>query len=85
MLQQRLGFRVSFRGGANYNVHPPNLIDLVEVDFRENDMFFDPHGVVATAVKSLARHTAEVADAWHSHSDQTIKEFIHAVAAQGNL
>ena len=85
MLQQRLGFRVGFRGGGNHDVHTPNFVDFVEVDFGENDVLFDAHGIVATPIKRFTRNAAEVADTGHRYGDQTIEEFIHAVTAQGYL
>src|SRR6056300_681277 len=85
MLQQRLGFRVSLRGGGNHDVHTPNLVDFVEVDFGENDVLFDAQSIVATPIKRFTRNAAEVADPGHRYGDQTIEEFIHAVTAQGNL
>eukprot|EP00036_Acanthoecidae_sp_10tr_P005027 CAMPEP_0182935910 /NCGR_PEP_ID=MMETSP0105_2-20130417/39145_1 /TAXON_ID=81532 ORGANISM="Acanthoeca-like sp., Strain 10tr" /NCGR_SAMPLE_ID=MMETSP0105_2 /ASSEMBLY_ACC=CAM_ASM_000205 /LENGTH=146 /DNA_ID=CAMNT_0025074939 /DNA_START=355 /DNA_END=792 /DNA_ORIENTATION=+ len=85
LLQQRLSFRVGFRGGADYDVHTPNFVNFVEVNFGEYDVFLQAGGIVATTVERLAGYAAEVADTGHSHCDQTIKEFVHTVTAESNL
>ena len=38
VLQQRLGFGVGLRGGADDDVHAENFVNLVEVDLGEHDV-----------------------------------------------
>ena len=60
-------------------------IDLVDVNFVEHGLLGEAEGVVTVAVELLVRKSTEVADTWQCHGQQTIEEFPHAVAAQGNL
>src|SRR5574343_1026465 len=83
-LQQSLGFCVGFRGGGDADVHTPQSIDLVVLDFRENDLFLDAHIVVTLAIKTLARDTTEVTHTRQSDGNQTIQELEHARTTQGD-
>src|SRR3954470_2354020 len=60
--QQRSGFVVGARGGANRDVHAPRLAHLVEVDLGENDVLLDAERVISAAVEALRVQAAEVAD-----------------------
>ena len=62
-LQQRLSFGIRLSGRADDDVHPADLIDLVVVNFREDDLLFDAHRIVTTAIEALAIKTAEIPDA----------------------
>lgn len=61
MLQQRLRFRVGFRGGADDDVHTQNLINLIKVDLWEHDVLFQAHSIVAAPIKRRSFHAVEVA------------------------
>src|SRR6185503_4767216 len=74
--QRATGIVVTCRG-RNRDVHTANRVDLVEIDFRKDDLLFYAHVVVATAVESATRDAAEVADARHRDADQTIEELVH--------
>ena len=50
-----LGFSVGFRRGGDHDVHAPVFVDFIEIDFREHDVLFHAHGIVATAIKRFAR------------------------------
>src|SRR5690349_21847623 len=76
---------VVLRRRGDRDVHSPELIDLVVLDFRENDLFLDAEAVVATAVERTRVDAAEVTDAGDRNRDQTIEEFPHAFAAQRHL
>src|SRR5574343_229638 len=82
--QQRLGFCVGFRGRGDADIHTPQSIDLVVLDFRENDLFFDAHVVITLTVKTLARDAAEVANTGQGDRNETIQEFEHTRTAQGH-
>jgi len=60
-LQQRFRFCVGIRSGANYDIHTPDFVYFIVVDFRENDVFFQTHCIVATTVKRLVGNSAEIA------------------------
>ena len=48
-------------GSHDDNIHPANFVYLVVRDFREDQLLFETEGVIATAVKSFRRNTAEIA------------------------
>src|SRR5205809_635839 len=70
--EQRASLVVRFRGGGDADVEPPQNVDLVVLDLREDDLFLDAQAVVAAAVECAARDAAEVADARDRHGNQTI-------------
>src|SRR5690606_33600143 len=53
LFQKSPSFVVGRCRRANDDVHAPDLINLVVVDFRKHDVFLDAHGEVATTVKAL--------------------------------
>src|SRR4029079_12805745 len=59
--EQRLCFVVGLRGRRDADVQPTQRVDLVVVDFGENDLLFHTDVVVATAIECAARHATEVA------------------------
>ena len=58
------------------------MVDLFDVDFREDDLFGDTETVVATAIEAFVVDTPEVADTRESDADETFEKFVHLVAAQ---
>src|SRR6266849_6272415 len=82
--EQRARLIVVFCGRGDTDVEPAQGVDLVVFDFRKNDLLLDAEAVVAAAVERTARDAAEVADTRDGHCDQTIQEFVHALAAQGH-
>src|SRR5256885_390505 len=82
--EQRTRLVVRFRGGGYADVEPPQNVDLVVFDLREDDLFLDAEAVVAAAVECAARDAAEISDARDRHGDQTIEELVHPLAAQGH-
>src|SRR4029079_10769775 len=67
------------------DVHSPELIDLVVLDFRENDLFLDAEAEVAATIERTRVDAAEVTDAGNRDRDQAIEELPHALAAQRDL
>src|SRR5690348_6531956 len=57
-LQQRLGFVVRLGRRYEDDVHPADVRHLVVLDLREDDLLFDAHGEVASAIEALARRDA---------------------------
>src|SRR5882757_3224667 len=84
-LEQCSAVTVIHRRRRNRDVHTPDLVDLVVLDLRENDLFFHAHAVVALAVERTRRHAAKVADTGHRNVDQPVEELVHASSAQGDL
>src|SRR5690349_8856654 len=84
-IEKGLALLVVLRRRRNGDVHSPELIDLVVLDFRENDLFLDAEAVVATAVERTRVDAAEVTDAGNRDRDQTIEELPHAFTAQRHL
>src|SRR6478735_4905609 len=80
--RERLGVRVGGRGDRD--VQAPDLIDLVVVDLREDDVLLDARVVVATAVEGLRVQAPEVTQARDGHGDQAIQELVRALVAQGD-
>src|SRR6266480_6157179 len=84
-LEQRSAVTVISCRRRDGDVHAPDLIDLVVLDFGENDLLLHAQGVVALAVEGARRHAAEVADAWHRDVDEAVEELVHASPAQRHL
>lgn len=76
---------VGVGGGGDDNVQAANFIDFIVVDFRENELFLDAEGVIASAVEGIAVDASEVADARESDIHELIEEIIHTGAAQSDF
>src|SRR5690242_13130840 len=72
--QQQLRVVVRTRGRANGNGHALHLVDLVEIDLRENDLLADAQRVVAAAVERAVGKSLEVAHARQRDVHQPIEE-----------
>src|SRR3569833_3519852 len=83
--EKRAGFLVGLRRSVEHDIHAPHRFGLVVIDFQEHDVLLHAHGIVASAVEGLGIDAAEVAHARQRHGDQPIDEFVHLVAAQGDL
>ena len=68
--------------GHDGDVHAPDRIDLVEGNFRENDLFPHPEGVVAASVKAFGAHPAEVPNSRQCKVDQALEEGVHPITAK---
>src|SRR5688572_16289157 len=73
---QRTGFFVGFSGGADDDIHAPYTVDLVIVDFRENDVFLDANRIVAVAIEAAIGNAAEVAHTRERDVDEPVEELI---------
>src|SRR5262245_741416 len=83
-VQQRLAFAVGARRRTDHHGHALDLLDLVEVDLRENELLPDAERIVSPTVERSVGHTLEVAHARQGHADQSIEEFVHTIAPQGH-
>src|SRR6185503_4284815 len=68
--EKRLGLFVGLRRSVEDNIHAPNRLGLVVVDFQEHDVFLHAHGVIAPAIEAFGVDAAEVAHARQRHGDQ---------------
>src|SRR4051794_5620226 len=75
---------VGSSGGFNGHGHTLDLVHLVVIDFRENDLFTDTQGIVPASIKGLRIHALKVTNARKSDVHQTIQELIHTSAAQSH-
>src|SRR4029450_2704166 len=83
--EQRPPLVVGLGAGHHGDVHAPDLLDLVVVDLREDQLLGQPEGEVAMAVEGCRVEATEVADAGQHDRDEPVQELPHAVAAQGDL
>src|SRR5882762_7004659 len=71
--------------GDDRHFQPAELVDLVVVDLREDDLLAQAERVVAAAVEAFGVDAAEVADPRERDVEQLVEEVPHAAAAQGRL
>src|SRR5258706_15535073 len=81
-LQKRARLIVIPGRGNNADIHASLLVDLIEIDFREDQLLANPDRVIATTVKSLWRHPTKISDSRQGDRHQPIEKFIHLLAAQ---
>src|SRR5438552_10927154 len=80
--QERQPVLVRLRRGRDRDVEAANLLDVVVVDLREDDLLGDSEREVAAAVERAWIEPAEVADPRQRDRDQAIEELVHARASQ---
>src|SRR3979411_3352776 len=68
--------------GHDGDFQPAELVDLVVVDLREDDLLAQAERVIAAAVEAVRVDTAEVADAGQGDVEELVQEEPHAAAAQ---
>src|SRR4051795_2160955 len=84
-LQQRTSVFVGLGGSRDRHVETADLLNVVVVDFREDDLLAHAERVVAAAVERARVETAEVADTRKRNRDQPVEEVVHACTAQRDL
>src|SRR3954447_4166853 len=84
-LQQRTSVFVGLGGSRDRHVETADLLDVVVVDLRENDLLTDAERVVAAAVERVRVEAPEVADARERDRDQPVEELVHPRAAKRDL
>src|ERR1700733_10564682 len=80
--EQCLCFVVSLRGGGDADVQPTQCVDLVIVDFGENDLLFHTDVVVAATIERTTRHATEVAYTRERNRHETVQKFVHCLTTQ---
>src|SRR3981081_1978482 len=83
--QQTAGLVVGAGCGHDRHFQPAELVDLVVVDLREDDLLAQAERVVAAAVKAFRVDATEVTDAGKRDVEQLVQEEPHAPAAEGRL
>ena len=66
------------------DLHSEDLRNLVDVDFREYDLFLDSEGIVALSVNLLG-DSVEVPDTREGDADKPLKELIHPGGTESDL
>src|SRR5664279_1860440 len=72
--QERFCFVVRPRGGDDGNIKSDVALDFIELNLRENRLVGNPQRVVAVAVETLRRNTAEIPDARQGRLDQALQK-----------
>src|SRR6266404_4378416 len=84
-LQQRAGVVVGLGARGDGHVETADLLDVVVVDLREDDLLAQAERVIAAAVERAGVQPAEVADARQRDRDQSVEELVHARTAKRHL
>src|SRR5579862_653613 len=84
-LQQGAGVVIGLCARGDRHVQAADLLDVVVVDLREDDLLSHAERVVAAPVERAGVEAAEVADARQRDRDEAIEELVHAGAAQRHL
>src|SRR5450759_24252 len=85
LLEQGLALFVASRRGDHGDSHAPELVDLVVVDLREDQLLGQAERVVAAAVERLPGEPPEVAHPGERDREQPVQELVHPVSAQRDL
>src|SRR5690606_31535262 len=83
-LEQTAAFFVVVRRRDNGDFHTADLVDFIELDLGENQLFTQADRVVATSVE-LGRHATEVTDTRETDVDQAVEQCPHLLTAQCHL
>src|ERR1700674_3401234 len=83
--EQRAGVVIGLGRGRDRHVETADLLDVVVVDLRKDDLLADPERVVPAAVERVGAEPAEVADARQCDRDEPIEELVHARSSQRDL
>src|SRR6266567_8336030 len=80
--EQSPAFFIAF-GSCDYgNIHSLDLINLVVVNFRENQLFLDSKGIIPLPVESFGRNPFEVTDSGQRYVDKPVKKLVHLILAE---
>ena len=83
--EQAAGLFVGLSGGDEDDIHSSDLVDLIVLDLREDDLLFESQRVIAAAVESVGRNTVEVTDTRKRDVDEFIGESVHTYVSQRDL
>src|SRR6059058_1123888 len=80
--QQREGLLVVLGARRDRHVEPADLLDVVVVDLREDELLADAEREVAATVERARIEAAEVADPGQRDRDEAVEELVHPRPAQ---
>src|SRR5690242_19904632 len=81
-LEEREGVLVRLGARRDRHVEAADLLDVVVVDLREDELLADAEREVAAAVERARAQAAEVADPGQRDRDEPVEELVHPGAAQ---
>src|SRR3954451_4868494 len=84
-LQQRTSVFVGLGGSRDRHIETADLLNVVVVDLREDDLLAHTERVVAAAVERVGVEPTEVTDTRQRDRDHTVEELVHALAAKRHL
>lgn len=84
MPQQTSTFFVRFSTRANGNIHALDVIDLIVIDFRKDQLLLDSDRVIAPTIEGLGRKPFKVPHPGQSKRHEPFKKFIHPSAPHGH-
>src|SRR5215212_3635794 len=73
--EQRTTLRVVTRGGHDRHRQSVDLLDLVEVDLRKNDLFAQTDAEISATIETLVGQPAKIANSRQCHADEAVEEF----------
>ena len=77
--QQFLCFLVCLCRCDKVDIHTSNLIDLIVLNLREDQLFLDTGGVVALTVEGIAVDATEVTYTREADIEQLVYELVHSL------
>src|SRR6266568_4366211 len=70
-------------GSCDYgNIHSLDLVNLVVVNFRKNQLFLDAEGIIPIPVESFGGNPFEIADTGKGYVEQPVKKLIHLILSK---
>ena len=66
------------------DLHSEDLVDLVDVNLREDDLLLDAEGIVAPSVH-LLRDTVEVPDTRERDADEPLEKLVHLCVTESDF
>src|SRR5262249_62264292 len=81
--QQRQSLLVVLGARRDRHVEPADLLDVVVVDLRKDELLADAEREVAATVERARVEPAEVANPRQCDRDEAVEELVHPGSAQG--
>ena len=82
--QKLKGHLITAAADDKRDVHTLLPFNLVDVDFRENQLVCKPHGVISATIKTLPLDSTKVTDSRNRNADEPVHEFVHARTPQSD-
>ena len=67
-------FFIGLGSRYDYDIHTSDLVDLIVLDLRENDLFLDTDIVVTSSVEAVRVNTAEVSNSRKCNVDEVCSQ-----------